>query len=104
MVFPEPALPEELEWALTEAQREAMAIAPGFFRAWPTSDEKWAVVNVRACTQIIVNHSREDGRHPNSWTVRALFGDKAVELRVGPYETKDQAIWVANAVLKLAFS
>ncbi|MFI5934764.1 hypothetical protein [Actinoplanes sp. NPDC051494] len=35
--------------------------------------------------------------------MRALFGDKAVELRVGPYDTKEHAIWVAHAVLNLAF-
>ena len=45
----------------------------------------------------------EDDRHPNAWTVRALFGDKAVELRVGPYDNKAQAIRVAHAVLSLAF-
>ncbi|MFI5934765.1 hypothetical protein [Actinoplanes sp. NPDC051494] len=58
------ALPDELKWALTEAKKEAMAVAPGWFRAWPTGDEKWSVVNVRASTQVIVNHSREDDRHP----------------------------------------
>ena len=100
---PEPPVPEELEWALDEANKEVVAIAPGWFRAWPTADEKWSAVNVRNATQVIVNHSREDERHPNSWTVRALFGDKAVELRVGPYDNKAQAIWVAHAVLSLAF-
>jgi hypothetical protein len=97
------ARPEELQWALAEAGKEAVAVAPGWFRAWPTGDEKWSVVNVRGASQVIVNHSREDERHPHSWTVRALFGDKAVELRVGPYDTKAHAIWVAHAVLSLAF-
>jgi len=36
--------------------------------------------------------------------VRALFGTKAVELRVGPYDNRAQAIWVAHAILSLAFS
>jgi hypothetical protein len=97
------ALPEELQWALSEASREAVAVAPGWFRAWPTGDEKWSVVNIRGASQVIVNHSREDGQHPHSWTVRALFGGKAVELRVGPYDNKAHAIWVAHAVLSLAF-
>ena len=101
---PATTLPDELKWALAEAGKECVPAAPGWFRAWPTADEKWSVVNVRGATQVIVNHSREDDRHPNSWTVRALFGDKAVELRVGPYESKEQAIWVAHAVLNLAFS
>ncbi|WP_306215104.1 hypothetical protein [Actinoplanes sp. RD1] len=97
-------VPEELKWALTEAGKEAVAVAPGWFRAWPTGDERWSVVNIRGASQVIVNHSREDERHPNSWTVRALFGDKAVELRLGPYDNKEQAIWVAHAVLNLAFA
>jgi hypothetical protein len=100
---PEPSVPHELQWALAEADKEAVAVAPGWFRAWPTGDEKWSAVNVRAATQLIVNHSREDDRHPDSPAVRALFGDKAVELRVGPYDNKAQAIWVAHAVLSLAF-
>jgi hypothetical protein len=33
-----------------------------------------------------------------------LFGDKAVELRLGPYQSQAQAIWVAQAVLSLAFA
>jgi hypothetical protein len=95
--------PEDLQWAMTEASKDAMAVAPGWFRAWPTADEKWSVVNVRAATQLIVNHSREDERHPHSWTVRALFGDKAVELHVGPYESRAEAILVAHAILSRAF-
>jgi hypothetical protein len=95
--------PEELQWALAEASKEALSVAPGWFRAWPSGDERWSVVNVRAATQVIVNHSREDDRHPDSWTVRALFGGHAVELRVGPYETKAHAILVAHAVLSLAY-
>ncbi|AGL13803.1 hypothetical protein L083_0293 [Actinoplanes sp. N902-109] len=101
---PATALPDELKWALAEAGKETVPAAPGWFRAWPTGDERWSVVNVRGASQVIVNHSREDERHPNSWTVRALFGDKAVELRLGPYDNKEQAIWVAHAVLNLAFS
>ncbi|GGQ59037.1 hypothetical protein [Couchioplanes azureus] len=100
---PELPVPEELEWALDEANKEVVAIAPGWFRAWPTGDEKWSAVNVRAATQVIVNHSREDDRHPDSWTVRALFGEHAVELRVGPYDNRTQAIWVANAILSIAY-
>ena len=97
--------PEQLQWALAEARKEALAVAPGWFRAWPpTADEKWSAVNVQSASQIIVNHSREDDRHPNSWTVRALFGSHAVELRVGPYDSKDQAILVAHAVLSLAYA
>ena len=95
--------PDELQWALAEAGREALAVAPGWFRAWPTGDEKWSAVNVRSATQLIVNHSREDERHPNSWTVRAQFGGHAVELRFGPYETKARASLVAQAVLKIAY-
>jgi hypothetical protein len=95
--------PEELQWALAEASKEALSVAPGWFRAWPSGDERWSVVNVRSATQVIVNHSREDDRHPDSWTVRALFGGHAVELRVGPYETKAHAILVAHAVLSLAY-
>ena len=101
---PDAAVPEELQWALAEAGREAVAAAPGWFRAWPHGDTKWSVVNIRGASQVIVNHSREDGRHPNAWTVRALFGDKAVELRVGPYDNQAQAIRVALAVLSLAFA
>jgi hypothetical protein len=101
---PEPPVPEELEWAVAEAHRELVPGAPGWFRSWPRGDEKWAAVNVRGASQVIVNHSREDDRHPNRWTVRALFGDKAVELRLGPYESQTRAIWVARAVLNLAFS
>lgn len=100
---PDIAIPEERQWALSEAAKEAVAVAPGWFRAWPKGDEKWSVVNVRVATQVIVNHSREDERHPNSWTVRALFADKVVELRVGPYDNKTHAIWVAHAILSLAF-
>jgi len=95
--------PEELQWAMAEAGREALSVAPGWFRAWPSGDERWSVVNVRAATQVIVNHSREDDRHPDNWTVRALFGGHAVELRLGPYESKAQAILVAHAVLSLAY-
>jgi hypothetical protein len=86
-----------------EAGRESIAVAPGWFRAWPSGDEKWSAVNVRGASQVIVNHSREDDRHPDAWTVRVMFGDKAVELRVGPYDTKAQAIWVAHAVLNMSF-
>ena len=93
---------EDLAWALAEA-REIVSVVPGWFRAWPTGDEKWSVVNVRSATQLIVNHSREDDRHPNSWTVRALFGAHAVELHVGPYETKEEATLVAHAILTLAY-
>jgi hypothetical protein len=96
--------PEGMEWALAEASKEALAVAPGWFRAWPTGDEKWSVVNVRSATQVIVNRSREDDRHPNSWTIRAIFGEHAVELRVGPYDVKDHAILVAHAVLSVAYS
>ncbi|MET3429074.1 pyridoxine 5'-phosphate synthase PdxJ [Actinoplanes tereljensis] len=95
--------PEEMQWALAEAGAEALSVAPGWFRAWPTADEKWSAVNVRAATQVIVNHSREDDRHPDSWTVRALFGGHAVELHVGPYETKHHALLVAHAVLSMAY-
>jgi hypothetical protein len=98
------AAPEQVEWALGEARKEALSVAPGWFRAWPTGGDNWSAVNVRAASQVIVNHSREDGRHPNSWTVRALFGGHTVELRVGPYETREHAILVAHAVLTLAFS
>ena len=98
----EPA-PEAKQWALAEASKEALAVAPGWFRAWPFGDEKWSAVNVRGASQVIVNHSREDDRHPDSWTVRALFGTHAVELRVGPYDSKDQAILVAHAILSVAF-
>ena len=103
MSHAQPEIPEELRWALAEADKEVVAVAPGWFRAWPTGDERWSAVNVRAATQVIVNHSREDDRHPDSWTVRALFGGHAVELRVGPYETKAHAILVAHAVLSLAY-
>jgi len=96
--------PEQMEWALAEAAKEALAVAPGWFRAWPSGDEKWSAVNIRAASQVIVNHSREDGRHPDSWTVRALYGGHAVELRVGPYTTKGHAILVAHAILTMAFS
>jgi hypothetical protein len=104
MSHAQPEIPEELRWALAEADKEVVAVAPGWFRAWPTGDERWSAVNVRAATQVIVNHSREDDRHPDAWTVRALFGTKAVELRVGPYDNRAQAIWVAHAILSLAFS
>jgi hypothetical protein len=97
-------VPEEVQWALAEARKEALSVAPGWFRAWPTADEKWAAVNVRGATQVIVNHSREDDRHPNCWTVRALFGTKAVELKVGPYETRQRASLVAHAVLSVAYA
>jgi hypothetical protein len=96
--------PTEVQWAFDEANKEAVGVAPGWFRAWPTADEKWSVVNVRSATQVIVNHSREDDRHPNSWTVRALFGSHAVELRVGPYDTKAEATLVAKAVLSVAYA
>ena len=101
---PDVAVPEDLQWALAEAGKEAVAAAPGWFRAWPHGEAKWSVVNIRGASQVIVNHSREDGRHPNAWTVRALFGDKAVELHVGPYDNQTQAIRVAQAVLSLAFA
>jgi hypothetical protein len=94
---------EDTQWALAEARKEALAVAPGWFRAWPTGGQKWSAVNVRAASQVIVNHSREDERHPDSWTVRALYGAHAVELRVGPYDSKTQAILVAHAVLSVAF-
>jgi hypothetical protein len=93
---------EEMQWAYAEASKEALGVAPGWARAWPTADEKWSVVNVRGASQIIVNHSREDDRHPNSWTVRALFGTHAVELRVGPYDSKAEAMLVAHAILTVA--
>ena len=96
--------PAELQWAFDEANKEAVGVAPGWFRAWPTAGEKWSVINVRSATQMIVNHSREDDRHPNSWTVRALFGSYAVELRVGPYDTKEEATLVAQAVLSVAYA
>ena len=96
--------PEELDWALGGPRQEALAVAPGWFRAWPTADEKWSVVNVRSATQVIVNHSREDDRHPDSWTVRAVFGAKAVELKVGPYDSKRHAMLVAHAVLSVAYA
>ncbi|XVV11717.1 hypothetical protein ACQP2X_43965 [Actinoplanes sp. CA-131856] len=96
--------PEQMEWALAEAGKGALAVAPGWFRSWGTSDEKWSAVNLRAATQVIVNHSREDDRHPNSWTVRALFGTHAVELRVGPYDAKEHAVLVAHAVLSVAYA
>lgn len=95
--------PEQMQWALSEASHEALAVAPGWFRAWPTADEKWSAVNIRGATQVIVNHSREDDRHPNSWTVRAVFGTHAVELHVGPYDNKVDAVLVAHAVLNIAF-
>jgi hypothetical protein len=95
---------EETQWALAEARKEALAVAPGWFRAWPTGGQKWSAVNVRSATQVIVNHSREDDRHPDSWTVRALFGNHAVELRFGPYDSKNAAILVAHAVLSVAFA
>ena len=98
----EPA-PEDLQWALAEASKQALAVAPGWFRAWPFADEKWSAVNVRGASQVIVNHSREDERHPNSWTVRAMFGTQHVELHLGPYDSKDQAILVAHAVLSVAY-
>lgn len=96
--------PEDTQWALAEAHQGALAVAPGWFRAWPTADERWSAVNLRAASQVIVNHSREDERHPDSWTVRAVFGEHAVELRVGPYGSKSQAILVAHAVLNVAFT
>jgi hypothetical protein len=96
--------PAEMQWAFDEASKETIGVAPGWFRAWPTADEKWSVVNIRSATQLIVNHSREDDRHPNSWTVRALFGGHAVELRVGPYDTKAEATLVAHAVLSVAYA
>jgi hypothetical protein len=95
--------PDDTQWALAEAHQGALAVAPGWFRAWPTGDERWSAVNVRAASQVIVNHSREDDRHPDSWTVRAVFGTHAVELRVGPYDSKSHAILVAQAVLNVAF-
>ena len=95
--------PEETQWALSEASSEALTVAPGWFRAWPTGGEKWSAVNVRSATQVIVKQSREDDRHPDSWAVRALFGPHAVELHVGPYETKAEAVLVAHAVLTLAY-
>jgi hypothetical protein len=106
MTHPQPdvAVSEDPQWALSEARKEAIPAAPGWFRAWPHGEEKWSVVNIRGASQVIVNHSREDGRHPNAWTVRALFGDKAVELHVGPYDNQAHAIRVAHAVLTLAFA
>jgi hypothetical protein len=98
------ASPEDTQWALAEAHKEALAVAPGWFRAWPAGDDKWSVVNVRSATQVIVNQSREDGRHPDSWTVRAVFGEHPVELHVGPYDSKAQAILVAHAVLSVAYA
>ncbi|GIE93821.1 hypothetical protein [Paractinoplanes rishiriensis] len=95
--------PEDLQWAMGEASKELVPVAPGWFRAWPTGEDKWSVINVRAATQLVVNHSREDDRHPTSWTVRAHYGGHAIELRVGPYETKAQATLVAQAILKLAY-
>lgn len=100
---PEPT-PEELEWAHAEASRESIGLPPGWFRAWPTADEKWSVVNVKASTQVIVNHSIEDDRHPDCWTVRVLFGGQTVELKFGPYDTQRHAMLVANAVLKVAYA
>lgn len=97
-----PPRPEDLQWAMAEASKEAL-LAPGWFRAWPTADERWAVVNLNAATQLIVNQSREDELHPHAWTVRALFGEKAVELHVGPYENRAEAILVAHAILSRAF-
>jgi hypothetical protein len=94
MVVQAPAA-EDTQWALAEARKEALAVAPGWFRAWPTGDEKWSAVNIRGASQVIVNHSREDGRHPDSWTVRALFG---------PYDSKAQAILVAHAVLSIGYA
>jgi len=99
-----PAAEEETKWALAEARKGTLAVAPGWFRAWPTADEKWSAVNLRGASQVIVNHSREDDRHPNCWTIRAVYGDHAVELRVGPYESKKHAILVAHAVLNVAFA
>jgi pyridoxine 5'-phosphate synthase PdxJ len=99
----EPPRPEELQWAMDEATAQAVPVAPGWFRAWPTADEKWSVVNLKGATQLIVNHSREDDRHPNAWTVRALFGDKVVEMHGGPYNSKAEAVLVAQAMLSLAF-
>ena len=95
--------PAEMQWAMAEASSEALSVAPGWFRAWPTASQKFSAINVRSATQLIVNHSREDERHPNSWTVRALFGAHAVELHVGPYETKEEATLVAHAILTLAY-
>ena len=77
--------PEQMQWALAEAGKEALGVAPGWFRAWPTADEKWSAVNIRTASQVIVNHSREDDSHPNS------------------YETKGHAILVAHAILTMAF-
>ena len=94
---------EEMQWAMAEASRDALAVAPGWFRAWCTASQKFSAVNIRSSTQLIVNHSREDDRHPNSWTVRALFGPHTVELHVGPYETKEEATLVAHAILTLAY-
>ena len=94
---------EEMQWAYAEASKEAVGVAPGWFRAWSKADEAWAVVNVRSATQVIVNHSREDGRHPNSWTVRAVFATHTVELRLGPYDSKARATLVAHAVLAVAY-
>ncbi len=67
--------PEEMQWALAEASKEAVGVAPGWFRAWPTADERWSAVNVRSATQVIVNHSREDERHPEQ-----LDGPRPVRL------------------------
>jgi hypothetical protein len=93
--------PEDLQWALDEARRGVIPGAAGWFRAWPTGDEKWASVNIRSAAQVIVNHTLVD-RDPNQWTVRAVFGTKAVELHLGPYEDRMRAVLVAHAVLHLA--
>jgi hypothetical protein len=97
------AAPEDMQWALAEASKGALAVAPGWFRSWGTTEDRWSAVNIRSATQVVVNHSREDDRHPNSWTVRAIFGTHAVELHVGPYDTMDRAVLVAHAVLSVAF-
>ena len=96
--------PDEREWALAEAHRESLGLPPGWFRAWPFGEQKWSVVNVKSATQVIVNHSVEHDRHPDAWTVRALFGTTAVELRFGPYDTKRHAMLVAHAVLTVSYA
>jgi hypothetical protein len=98
------AAPEDMQWALAEASKAALAVAPGWFRAWGTTEDRWSAISVRSATQVVVNHSREDDRHPNSWTVRAVFGTHTVELRVGPYDSMDQAVLVAHAILSVAYN
>jgi hypothetical protein len=90
---------DRLEWALAEVAKDQVTGAPGWYRARPVADETWASVNLKAATEVVVVQSREDLDHPHAWTVRVLFGDKAVELRAGPYEERLHAVWVAHALL-----